>query len=65
MNKNQFATPNCVDHAILDGQGNLLGHVRIKPNAVLWRRRSARKWRGLTLEQLSRLAEEHGRLQNW
>ena len=39
----------------------IVGHVRLKPNAVAWKAPRAKAYKQITMAQLAALAEEHGR----
>ena len=60
-NVKKFAAPKSQDFSILDNSG-VVGHLRIKPNAVAWKAKSSKGgYDQLTIEQFAALAAEHGR----
>lgn len=60
---NQFARQDHYDHKILNEDGKVIGHIRVKPSGVLWCPKSSHQWYGLTLEQFANYAEKNGRKQ--
>jgi len=42
--RKQFKAPVSVDHTIVDGKGNIYGHLRIKPSSILWKPRRERQY---------------------
>lgn len=47
---NQFKEPNHYDHTVVDDDGLVVGHIRIKPNRILWKPRGSRSgWYGVSL----------------
>jgi hypothetical protein len=58
---NSFAQPKLQDHTILDADGKVVGHVRVKPSGVLWAPRDSKVWYGLSLEQFASHAVSAGK----
>ena len=61
MARNQFRPTPYEQHAIEDGNGTLVGHVRVEPNRISWKSSSAKHWKYLTLAEFAKLATEHGK----
>jgi hypothetical protein len=59
-NVKKFDAPKCQDFTIRDNSG-VIGHVRLKPNAIAWKPRSAQEFHQISLDQLAGFAAEHGR----
>jgi hypothetical protein len=57
---NSFAALKAQDFAVVDREGELIGHLRVKPSTVSWRTAGAQKWRRIRLEKFIELANEHG-----
>lgn len=55
-----FATPKFQEFTIRDNSG-VVGHVRVKPNAVAWKPKSAKAYQQISMDQLAAFAAEHGR----
>jgi len=61
---NSFSPSKVADHTIVDADGRVVGHIRVKPSGVLWSLRDGKVWYGLSLEQFARFAKESGKKQN-
>jgi len=60
---NEFRKNQAVDFTI-ENDGRLIGHVRVKPNAMLWSPPNAKNtWYGVSLEEFSRFVMQNGRRQ--
>jgi hypothetical protein len=57
---NSFAGPKYQDFTVLDSEGHVVGHIRVKPSGVLWRKADHGKWHRLKLNRFAELAIEHG-----
>jgi hypothetical protein len=57
---NAFAALKSQDFGIVDSEGILVGHLRIKPSFVSWRGAGETKWRRLRLERFIELAADEG-----
>jgi hypothetical protein len=57
---NSFAALKAQDFTIVDPDGELLGHLRVKPSGVGWRQAGGQKWRRIRLEKFIELAKEQG-----
>lgn len=58
---NSFAGPKYQDFTVLDDASHIIGHIRVKPSGVSWRKADHGKWNRLTLKQFAELAIEHGK----
>lgn len=63
MAKNKFDWPKHEDFQVLDPSGNVVGEVRVKPNALLWRDKGKHTWQGVSLEDFAAFANKHGKNQ--
>ena len=61
--KNRFHPEKFYDHKIVDENGDVVGHVRVKPSTILWKAWRGRKWRGVTLQKFGELMKENGKEQ--
>ena len=57
---NSFAALKTQDFAVVDREGELIGHLRVKPSTISWRTAGAEKWRRIKLEKFIELASEQG-----
>jgi hypothetical protein len=57
---NAFAALKSQDFAIVDSEGELKGHLRVKPAHVSWRRAGEAKWRRVKPERVIELAAGEG-----
>jgi hypothetical protein len=57
---NAFAALKSQDFGIVDSDGSLLGHLRVKPSFVSWRTAGEAKWRRVRLERFIELASDEG-----
>ena len=48
--KNAFTSPDFVEETITDGNGNIVGTIRIKPSGVLWKPKGKQKFLSVPLE---------------
>jgi len=55
-----FDTPKAHDFTIRDNKG-VVGHVRVKPNAIAWKPKAGKAYQQITLDQLAVFAAENGR----
>lgn len=47
---NSFRAPEYYEEVIVDGDGIVIGTIRVKPSSVLWKPRNARKYFSVSLE---------------
>ena len=64
MAKNKFDWPKFEDFKVLGPDKGVVGEVRIKPNALLWRDKGKHSWQCVTLEQFAVFANKHGKKQS-
>mgnify|MGYP001430232904 CR=1 FL=1 len=60
MSVNEFRPRKYEDFEIVDENGVVVGHVRVKPSGVLWAPKGAHVWHGLTIKKFGDLAIGHG-----
>jgi hypothetical protein len=48
---NAFRGPEYIEQMILDGEGSVVGTIRIKPSGVLWKPSNARKFHSVSLKK--------------
>lgn len=61
--RNQFATRDHEDFTILDSDKKVVGHIRIKPNRVMWSAKGGHAWSGVSLADFAAFMETHGKHQ--
>jgi hypothetical protein len=61
MATNGFAPKKFEDFKIHDKNGQVVGHIRVKPNGVSWSPKGLHNWYSLTLKQFGDFAETKGR----
>ena len=60
---NHFDPEKFYDHKIVDDQGAVVGHVRVKPSGILWAPKNAKVWYGVSLEKFAGFMERDGKIQ--
>lgn len=55
-----FVAPKSQDFTIRDDDG-VIGHIRVKPNAVAWKSKSQQTWDQVSIDQLAKFAAEKGK----
>jgi len=63
MSLNNFRPRKYEDHEIVDQNGKVVGHVRVKPSGILWAPANSRVWFGLSLKEFSDYMKENGKSQ--
>ena len=63
MARNKFDWPKHEDFQVLGADSKVVGEVRVKPNALLWRDKGKHSWQGVTLEQFAVFANKEGKKQ--
>jgi hypothetical protein len=63
MATNNFSPRKFEDHTIVDENGKVVGHIRVKPSGVLWAPANAKVWYGLNLSEFSSHMLAHGKKQ--
>ncbi|MGM8228722.1 hypothetical protein ACSV5M_19235 [Cellvibrio sp. ARAG 10.3] len=58
---NSFRPKKYEDHEILDSEGKVVGHIRVKPSGVLWSPKNGKDWYKLSLAKFAEIAETQGR----
>ncbi|MFO0914167.1 MAG: hypothetical protein U0795_14505 [Pirellulales bacterium] len=61
--KNRFDPEKYYDHKIVDDEGAVVGHIRVKPSGVLWAPKNAKVWYGVTMEQFGQFMQAKGKTQ--
>ncbi|HCS09749.1 MAG TPA: hypothetical protein DIW67_21870 [Pseudomonas sp.] len=60
MATNSFRPKKYEDHEIVDADGKVVGHVRVKPSGVLWSPKNGKGWYGVTLDAFAEFMEKNG-----
>lgn len=60
QNRKRFKLLESQDFTIEDDTG-IIGHIRVKPSAVLWKPVGAQQYYRLALDKLAELATQHGK----
>lgn len=63
MAVNSFRPRKYEDHEIVDPEGRVVGHIRVKPSGVLWSPKNGKGWYGVRLEAFAEFMEENGEKQ--
>ena len=63
MATNSFRPKKFEDHEIVDANGKVVGHIRVKPSGVLWAPANSKTWYGIPLEKFSEYMELNGKKQ--
>ena len=61
--KNRFSPDKYYDHRIVREDGEVVGHIRVKPSGILWAPKNARLWYGVSLQKFADLMEQEGKRQ--
>jgi hypothetical protein len=56
----EFRVPESQDFTIIE-DGKVLGTVRVKPSAIMWKAKGAHNWKGVTPEKFGQFAESKGK----
>lgn len=64
MAGNSFRPSKFQDFKIVDDENRVVGHIRIKPNRVLWAPPDAKRWYGVPLSQFAKYMVENGKRQD-
>ncbi|HEY3638299.1 MAG TPA: hypothetical protein VGK90_09105 [Rhizomicrobium sp.] len=57
---NAFAALKSQDFGVLDSDGALLGHLRVKPSFISWRIAGETKWKRVKLDRFIELVADEG-----
>jgi hypothetical protein len=49
MSVNSFRPRKFEDHEIVDSNGKVVGHIRVKPSGILWSPKNGKDWYGISL----------------
>tara|TARA_R100000093_G_C1863596_1_gene49182 strand:- start:90 stop:287 length:198 start_codon:yes stop_codon:yes gene_type:complete len=60
---NSFKPKKYEDHQIVDQNGYVVGHIRVKPSGVLWSPKNGKGWYGVPLAQFAEFMELNGEKQ--
>ena len=60
---NSFRPRKFEDFEIVDSDGKVVGHIRVKPSGVLWAPTNSKVWYGLGLKDFAAHMETNGRKQ--
>lgn len=60
---NQFRRAQHHDHTILNGRGNVVGHVRVKPSGILWAPTGSSWWYRVSLKDFAKFLKKNGKRQ--
>ncbi|WP_148041026.1 hypothetical protein [Montanilutibacter psychrotolerans] len=61
---NSFAPKKFEEHHIVDSDGKVVGHVRVKPSGILWSPKNGKDWYGLSLSDFGDYAVKNGKKQS-
>jgi hypothetical protein len=57
---NSFRKPEHVEHTIVDANNKVVGHIRLKPNKVLWSPAGTQGWYGVSLKDFAAFVLANG-----
>lgn len=60
---NSFKPKKYEDHEIVDSDGKIVGHIRVKPSGLLWSPKNGKDWYGVSLDNLAKYIQENGKKQ--
>ncbi len=61
---NSFAPKKFEEHTIVNAEGKVVGHIRVKPSGVLWSPKNGKDWYGLSLTDFADYAAKNGKKQS-
>jgi len=61
MATNLFRPQKFEDFEIIDGDGKVVGHVRVKPSGIHWAPSNSKMWYGVTLAEFAVFMQKEGR----
>jgi hypothetical protein len=61
---NSFRPRKFEDFEIVDSDGKVVGHIRVKPSGVLWAPSNAKAWYGVSLKDFAEFMEQNGKRQD-
>jgi hypothetical protein len=59
---NTFVAPKVQEFTIQNDEGEILGHIKIRPSSILWREPEVAQWHRVRLTQFIKLARDEGEL---
>jgi hypothetical protein len=63
MANNSFRSKKFEDHVIVNSDGKVVGHIRIKPSGVLWAPANSKTWYGIRLDKFAEYMLTNGKKQ--
>jgi hypothetical protein len=63
VSANSFRPKKFYDHEIVDDDGKVVGHIRVKPSGVLWAPSNAKIWHGVSIAAFAKHMEDVGKKQ--
>lgn len=64
MATNSFRPRKYEDHEIVDSNGYVVGHIRVKPSGVLWSPKGGKGYYGVPLATFAEFMETNGEKQS-
>jgi hypothetical protein len=61
---NSFAPKKYEEHTLVDADNKVVGHVRVKPNNILWSPKNGKDWYGVSLSDFASFLESKGKKQS-
>lgn len=61
---NSFAPKKYEEHTLVDADSKVVGHVRVKPNNILWSPKNGKDWYGVSLSDFAVFLETKGKKQS-
>jgi hypothetical protein len=61
---NAFRPKKFEDHEIVDSEGKVVGHIRVKPSGILWSPKNGKDWYGVSLEAVGDFIVKNGKKQS-
>ena len=61
---NSFAPKKFEEHTIVDADGKIVGHIRVKPSTILWSPKNGKDWYGVSLKDFGDYAAANGKKQS-
>jgi hypothetical protein len=61
---NSFAPKKFEQHTLVDSDGKVVGHVRVKPNGILWSPKGGKDWYGVPLTEFANFLQKAGKKQS-
>jgi hypothetical protein len=61
---NSFAPKKYEEHTLVDSDKKIIGHIRVKPNSILWSPKNGKDWYGISLAEFADFLEKNGKKQS-